>query len=64
MLARGVAMLPEQLQTAAIGDLESDGDFGSHASSPLGISSVIQMSYTIRWWQPSLAINVTMRPLV
>ena len=52
MLVRGVAIPRERLQTAAIHRLESDGNSGSHApdshaSSPLGIPSRIQMSDAI-----------------
>ena len=52
MLVRGVAIPRERLQTAAIRGLESDGNSGSHApnshaSSPLGIPSGIQMSDAI-----------------
>jgi hypothetical protein len=47
-----VAIPRERLQTAAISGLESDEDSGSHAldshaSSPLGIPSGIQMSDAI-----------------
>ena len=49
MLMRGVAIPRERCQTAAISGLESDGNSGSHApdshaSSPPGIPSGIQMS--------------------
>ena len=52
MLVRRVAIPREHLQTAAISGLESDGNSGSHApdshaSSPLGIPSGIQMSDVI-----------------
>ena len=52
MLVGGVAIPREHLQTAAIGGLESDENSGSHApdshaSSPLGIPSGIQMSDAI-----------------
>src|SRR5664280_876397 len=52
MLVRGVAIPCKRLQTAAISGLESDGNSGSHApdshaSSPLGIPSRIQMSDAI-----------------
>ena len=52
MLVWGVAIPREHLQTAAISGLESDGNSGSHApdshaSSPLGIPSGIQMSDAI-----------------
>jgi hypothetical protein len=48
----GVAILREHLQTVAISRLESDGNSDSHtpdshASSPLGIPSGIQMSDAI-----------------
>src|SRR5258708_1519889 len=49
VLVWGVAVPREHLQTAATRGLESDGNSGSHApdshaSSPLGIPSRIQMS--------------------
>jgi hypothetical protein len=52
MLVWGVAIPRERLQTAAISGLESNEDSGSHApdshaSSPLGIPSGIQMSDVI-----------------
>ena len=52
MLVWGVAIPREHLQTAAVGRLESNGNSGSHApdshaSSPLGIPSGIQMSDAI-----------------
>src|SRR5712691_3141597 len=52
MLVWGVAIPRKRLQTAAIGELESNGNSGSHApdshaSSPLGIPSGIQMSGAI-----------------
>ena len=52
MLVWGIAIPRQRLQTAAIGGLESDGNSGSHtpdshASSPLGIPSGIQMSDVI-----------------
>jgi hypothetical protein len=52
VLVRGVAVPRKRLQTAAIRGLESDGNFGSHApdshaSSPRGIPSGIQMSDVI-----------------
>ena len=52
MLVWGIAIPREHLQTAAIGGLQSDGNSGSHApdshaSSPTGIPSGIQMSDAI-----------------
>src|SRR5450756_1545990 len=52
MLVWGVAIPREHLQTAAVGRLESNGNSGSHAPdshawSPLGIPSGIQMSDAI-----------------
>jgi hypothetical protein len=52
MLVRGVAIPRERFQTAAVRGLESDGNSGSHAPdshalSPLGIPSRIQMSDAI-----------------
>jgi hypothetical protein len=52
MLVCGVAIPRERLQAAAISGLESNGNSGSHApdshaSSPLGIPSGIQMSDAI-----------------
>jgi hypothetical protein len=51
MLVWGVAIPREHLQTAAISGLESDGSGlhvpDSHAPSPLGIPSGIQMSDAI-----------------
>ena len=52
MLVAGVAIPRERLQTAAISGLESDGNSSSHApdshaASPLGIPSGIQMSDAI-----------------